>query len=42
MTAAVGFPTMRLVRVRIGSVMLDGMVAGEVRELNDEIIDLII
>ena len=42
MTAAVGFPTMRLVRVRIGSVMLDGMVAGEVRELNEEIIDLII
>ena len=42
MTAAVGFPLLRLVRVRIGSVMLDGMVAGEVRELNDEIIDLII
>ena len=42
MTAAVGFPTVRLVRVRIGSVMLDGMVAGEVRELNDEIKDLII
>jgi pseudouridine synthase len=40
MTAAVGFPTMRLVRVRIGTVMLDGMVAGEVRELNNEVIDL--
>ena len=38
MTAAVGFPTLRLVRVRIGCVLLDGMVAGEVRELNDDYI----
>lgn len=33
MTAAVGFPTLRLVRVRIANEMLDGMDAGEVREL---------
>ena len=37
MTAAVGYPTLRLVRVRIGSVRLDGMVAGEVKELDDDI-----
>lgn len=33
MTAAVGFPTLRLVRVRIAGETLDGMHAGEVREL---------
>ncbi|WP_442800709.1 pseudouridine synthase [Shewanella sp. AS16] len=33
MTAAVGFPTLRLVRVRIGDIHLDGMQAGEVRPL---------
>ncbi|MDX1761950.1 MAG: pseudouridine synthase [Christiangramia sp.] len=33
MTAAVGFPTLRLVRVRIGNEKLDNMEAGEVREL---------
>ncbi|MGB7785063.1 MAG: pseudouridine synthase [Salinimicrobium sp.] len=33
MTAAVGFPTLRLVRVRIGNELLKGMDAGEVREL---------
>ena len=33
MTAAVGFPTLRLVRVRIGNEYLDGMDPGEVREL---------
>eukprot|EP00986_Skeletonema_menzelii_P000407 scaffold113_cov89-Skeletonema_menzelii.AAC.5 len=41
MTAAVGHPTLRLVRVRIGSVGLDGMVAGEVRELSTDVIDSI-
>lgn len=34
MTAAVGFPTLRLVRVRIGDMRLADMKAGEVRELN--------
>lgn len=32
MTAAVGFPTLRLVRVRIGNINLDGLSAGEVIE----------
>ena len=35
MTAAVGFPTLRLVRVRIGNEVLDDMVAGEVREIQN-------
>ena len=34
MTAAVGFPTLRLVRVRIGNEILDQMNAGEVIELD--------
>ena len=34
MTAAVGFPTLRLVRVRIGSHFIDLMKVGEVKELN--------
>lgn len=33
MTAAVGFPTLRLVRVRVGTISLEGLKAGEVREL---------
>ncbi|WP_375605287.1 pseudouridine synthase [Flavobacterium davisii] len=33
MTAAVGFPTLRLVRVRVGSIGLDGLKAGEVVEV---------
>jgi 23S rRNA pseudouridine2457 synthase len=33
MTAAVGFPTLRLVRVRIGSVYLNDLQAGEVIEI---------
>ncbi len=33
MTAAAGFPTLRLVRVRIGSWKLDGMKVGEVVEI---------
>lgn len=33
MTAAVGFPTLRLVRVRIGSTLLDNLQPGEVREV---------
>lgn len=34
MTAAVGFPTLRLVRVRIGAWALDGLQPGESRELD--------
>jgi len=33
MTAAVGFPTLRLLRVRIGNINLGEMQVGEVREL---------
>lgn len=35
MTAAVGFPTLRLVRVRIGNVHLNNLQAGEVLEVED-------
>ena len=33
MTAAVGFPTLRLVRVRIGAIHLDNMKPGELRQI---------
>ena len=33
MTAAVGFPTLRLFRVRIGNEMLGDLKAGEVKEV---------
>lgn len=33
MTAQVGFPTLRLVRIRIGTITLDGLTMGEVQEL---------
>jgi 23S rRNA pseudouridine2457 synthase len=39
MTAAVGFPTLRLVRVRIGNVHLNDLQAGEVVEVVDFTID---
>jgi len=35
MTAAVGFPTLRLIRVRVGSIWLGDLAAGEVREVSD-------
>lgn len=35
MTAAAGFPTLRLIRVRIGSVSLGDLQPGEVREVTD-------
>ena len=35
MTSAVGFPTLRLVRVRVGNIHLQGLKAGEVLEVND-------
>ncbi len=34
MTAAVGFPTLRLIRVRIGEHALDGLASGETRHLS--------
>ena len=33
MTAAVGFPTLRLVRVRVGNLHINDMIAGEVKEI---------
>ena len=36
MTAAVGYPTLRLVRVAIGSLELEGLALGEWREVSDE------
>jgi 23S rRNA pseudouridine2457 synthase len=35
MTAAVGFPTLRLVRVRIGAIMLGDLKMGQVLEVDD-------
>ena len=34
MTAAVGFPTLRLIRIRIGNVTLEGLNTGEVKEVD--------
>lgn len=39
MTAAVGFPTLRLVRVRIGNVYLNDLQSGQVLEVSDFEID---
>jgi 23S rRNA pseudouridine2457 synthase len=36
MTAAVGFPTLRLIRVAIGPLSLDGLAAGHWRELSSD------
>lgn len=36
MTAAVGFPTLRLFRVRIGAILLNDLKAGEVVEISEE------
>lgn len=35
MTAAVGFPTLRLVRIRIGNTTLEGLKTGDVIEVNE-------
>ncbi len=34
MTAAVGFPTLRLIRIRVGTIHLQNLKAGEVKEVN--------
>lgn len=34
MTAAIGFPTLRLVRVRVGEILLGSMIAGDVVEVD--------
>jgi 23S rRNA pseudouridine2457 synthase len=38
MTAAVGIPTLRLVRYSIGNVTIDGMRSGEVKEISADIV----
>ncbi len=38
MTAAVGFPTLRLIRTQIGSIALDGLDSGVVREISPALI----
>lgn len=40
MTSAVGFPTLRLVRIRVGSIYLEQMKPGDVIEVTDIITDL--
>jgi 23S rRNA pseudouridine2457 synthase len=34
MTAAAGFPTLRLIRVRIGSIRIDGLIPGQMKEMD--------
>jgi 23S rRNA pseudouridine2457 synthase len=42
MTAAVGFPTLRLLRSRIGTISLNNLLPGEMRELtHTELIQLL-
>jgi 23S rRNA pseudouridine2457 synthase len=36
MTAAIGYPTLRLLRVAIGSLTLDGLLPGQWRELTPQ------
>jgi len=38
MTSAVGFPTLRLIRVRIGNIYLDDLQSGEVKEIESILI----
>jgi len=40
MTSAVGFPTLRLVRIRVGNIHLNNLKAGEVIEVNSFLIDI--
>lgn len=39
MTAAVGFPTLRLVRVRLGDLLLGELEVGEVREIDRKVLE---
>ncbi len=41
MTAAIGHPTLRLIRVRIKNIMLENLKSGEVRELTKIEIDIL-
>jgi 23S rRNA pseudouridine2457 synthase len=42
MTSAVGFPTLRLIRVRVGNIELSNLKAGEVREIYKDDFDRIL
>lgn len=42
MTAAVGFPTLRLVRYSIGTLSIDGWDSGQIEELNEQKIPLLL
>ncbi len=42
MTAAVGLPTLRLVRYSIGNVTIDGMESGEIKEVSADIISALL
>jgi 23S rRNA pseudouridine2457 synthase len=42
MTAQTGFPTLRLIRYRIGSVTLDRLLPGEMRSMTEEEIDALL
>jgi len=35
MTSAVGFPTLRLIRIRVGTILLDNLALGEVKEMEN-------
>ncbi len=39
MTASIGHPTLRLIRIRIKNLLIDGLSQGEVRKLSDKEID---
>ena len=41
MTAAIGYPTLRLIRARIGRLTLDGLASGEWRQFEGGLNDLI-
>lgn len=38
MTAAVGFPTLRLIRIKIGNIALDGLQPGQWREVTERVL----
>ncbi len=42
MTAAVGFPTLRLIRYAIGQLTLDGLAPGEYKEVGSDVKDLLL
>ncbi len=39
MTAAIGYPTLRLIRYAIGGFQLDGLLSGELRQVPDDLVE---